>query len=91
VKSRVSASVSGGMSPREASTGSRAAWSETSPSPTSKHELPVKYTGVLPTCSVKGQGVVAHGRIGADGVFMADEVLAKHDEISTCPPSGGVR
>ncbi len=45
-----------------------------------KHELPVKYTGVLPDLFREGQGVVAHGRIGADGVFMADEVLAKHDE-----------
>jgi cytochrome c-type biogenesis protein CcmE len=45
-----------------------------------KTELPVKYTGVLPDLFREGQGVVAHGRLGADGVFMADEVLAKHDE-----------
>ena len=45
-----------------------------------KNNLPVKYTGVLPDLFREGQGVVAHGRIGKDGVFMADEVLAKHDE-----------
>ena len=45
-----------------------------------KNELPVKYTGVLPDLFREGQGVVAHGRMGGDGVFVADEVLAKHDE-----------
>jgi cytochrome c-type biogenesis protein CcmE len=45
-----------------------------------KHELPVRYTGVLPDLFREGQGVVAHGRFGANGVFVADEVLAKHDE-----------
>jgi cytochrome c-type biogenesis protein CcmE len=45
-----------------------------------KHELPVQYTGVLPDLFREGQGVVAHGRLGANGVFVADEVLAKHDE-----------
>ena len=44
-----------------------------------KHELPVSYTGVLPDLFREGQGVVAHGRL-RDGVFVADEVLAKHDE-----------
>ena len=45
-----------------------------------KSHLPVKYDKVLPDLFREGQGVVAHGKIGADGVFMADEVLAKHDE-----------
>jgi cytochrome c-type biogenesis protein CcmE len=45
-----------------------------------KHELPVRYNGVLPDLFREGQGVVAHGRMGTDGVFVADEVLAKHDE-----------
>jgi cytochrome c-type biogenesis protein CcmE len=45
-----------------------------------QHDLPVSYTGVLPDLFREGQGVVAHGRIGKDGVFVADEVLAKHDE-----------
>ncbi|HEV7714316.1 MAG TPA: cytochrome c maturation protein CcmE [Steroidobacteraceae bacterium] len=44
------------------------------------HDLPVTYTGVLPDLFREGQGVVAHGKIGNDGVFIADEVLAKHDE-----------
>jgi cytochrome c-type biogenesis protein CcmE len=45
-----------------------------------KHDLPVKYNGVLPDLFREGQGVVAHGKLGPDGVFVADEVLAKHDE-----------
>jgi cytochrome c-type biogenesis protein CcmE len=45
-----------------------------------RHELPVKYSGVLPDLFREGQGVVAHGKLGPDGVFVADEVLAKHDE-----------
>jgi len=42
--------------------------------------IPVKYSGLLPDLFREGQGVIAHGKLGADGVFMADEVLAKHDE-----------
>ena len=45
-----------------------------------QHDVPVKYTGVLPDLFREGQGVVAHGKLGTDGVFVADEVLAKHDE-----------
>lgn len=45
-----------------------------------KHEVPVMYNGVLPDLFREGQGVVAHGRLQPDGVFVADEVLAKHDE-----------
>src|SRR3990172_13172407 len=40
----------------------------------------VVYTGILPDLFREGQGVVAQGRLGADGVFAATEVLAKHDE-----------
>jgi cytochrome c-type biogenesis protein CcmE len=47
--------------------------------------VPVSYTGILPDLFGEGQGVVAKGRIGEDGVFYADEVLAKHDE-SYMPP-----
>ncbi|MEG6510076.1 cytochrome c maturation protein CcmE [Methyloligella sp. 2.7D] len=43
-------------------------------------ELPVSYTGVLPDLFREGQGVVAEGALGPDGVFHADNVLAKHDE-----------
>jgi cytochrome c-type biogenesis protein CcmE len=42
--------------------------------------IPVKYSGLLPDLFREGQGVIAHGKLGGDGVFMADEVLAKHDE-----------
>jgi cytochrome c-type biogenesis protein CcmE len=44
-----------------------------------KHEIPVSYTGVLPDLFREGQGVVAHGRMSGN-IFVADEVLAKHDE-----------
>jgi len=43
-------------------------------------ELTVIYSGILPDLFREGQGIVAHGRLGADGRFIADEVLAKHDE-----------
>ena len=42
--------------------------------------LPVTYTGMLPDLFREGQGVVAEGTLDADGVFHADNVLAKHDE-----------
>jgi cytochrome c-type biogenesis protein CcmE len=42
--------------------------------------LPVTYTGVLPDLFREGQGVVAEGMLEPDGVFHADNVLAKHDE-----------
>ncbi|MBB6253521.1 cytochrome c maturation protein CcmE [Nitrospirillum iridis] len=42
--------------------------------------LPVTYTGILPDLFREGQGVVAEGKLGPDGVFTATELLAKHDE-----------
>jgi cytochrome c-type biogenesis protein CcmE len=42
--------------------------------------IPVRYTGLLPDLFKEGKGVVAQGRLGADGVFSASEILAKHDE-----------
>jgi cytochrome c-type biogenesis protein CcmE len=42
--------------------------------------IPVVYTGILPDLFREGKGVVAQGKIGADGTFQAREVLAKHDE-----------
>ncbi len=42
--------------------------------------IPVVYTGILPDLFKEGKGVVAQGKLSADGVFQADEVLAKHDE-----------
>ena len=40
----------------------------------------VSYTGVLPDLFGEGQGIIARGRLGPDGLFVAEEVLAKHDE-----------
>ncbi len=48
-------------------------------------DLAVSYTGVLPDLFREGQGVVAHGRMGDSGVFVADEILAKHDENYMAP------
>ena len=48
-------------------------------------ELSVMYTGVLPDLFREGQGVVAHGRLGDGGVFVADTILAKHDENYMAP------
>lgn len=48
-------------------------------------ELEVTYSGVLPDLFREGQGVVAHGMMGADGVFVADKILAKHDEDYMAP------
>jgi cytochrome c-type biogenesis protein CcmE len=42
--------------------------------------IPVRYEGLLPDLFREGQGVIAHGRLTDSGVFVADEVLAKHDE-----------
>lgn len=42
--------------------------------------IPASYTGVLPDLFREGQGVVADGGLTADGTFVANEVLAKHDE-----------
>ena len=44
------------------------------------HKIPVTYTGLLPDLFKEGKGVVAQGKLGPDGVFRADQVLAKHDE-----------
>ncbi|OGA48525.1 MAG: cytochrome c biogenesis protein CcmE [Betaproteobacteria bacterium RIFCSPLOWO2_12_FULL_62_58] len=43
-------------------------------------DIPVVYRGILPDLFREGKGVVAQGQLGADGVFRASEVLAKHDE-----------
>jgi cytochrome c-type biogenesis protein CcmE len=44
------------------------------------HSVPVKYSRVLPDLFREGAGAVVVGRLGDNGEFMADEVLAKHDE-----------
>ena len=43
-------------------------------------KVTVAYTGILPDLFMEGQGVIAQGKMGPDGTFMAQEVLAKHDE-----------
>lgn len=48
-------------------------------------ELPVRYTGVLPDLFREGQGVVAHGRLDAEGIFEAEKIMAKHDEEYMAP------
>jgi cytochrome c-type biogenesis protein CcmE len=42
--------------------------------------IPVRYQGILPDLFKEGKGVVAQGQVGPDGIFVAREVLAKHDE-----------
>ena len=44
------------------------------------HAIPVSYRGLLPDLFREGQGIVALGRLDQQGVFVAQEVLAKHDE-----------
>lgn len=50
--------------------------------------IPVVYKGILPDLFKEGKGCVAQGKIGPDGVFQADQVLAKHDE-NYMPPEAG--
>ena len=45
-----------------------------------QNEIAARYTGILPDLFREGQGVVAEGSLGPDGVFAASNVLAKHDE-----------
>lgn len=40
----------------------------------------VEYTGLLPDLFREGQGIISRGKLNSDGVFVAEEVLAKHDE-----------
>jgi len=50
----------------------------------------VKYNGILPSLFREGQGIVAQGHLNAHGVFIADQVLAKHDSTYRPPdiPAG---
>lgn len=45
-----------------------------------KARVPVTFRGIVPDLFKEGSGVVAEGRVGADGTFLADNLLAKHDE-----------
>jgi cytochrome c-type biogenesis protein CcmE len=51
----------------------------------------VVYNGILPDLFREGKGVLATGHLGADGVFKADEVLAKHDENYMPPELKGMQ
>lgn len=46
----------------------------------SRKETPVLFKGITPDLFKEGNGAVAEGRLGTDGVFVADTILAKHDE-----------
>ncbi|MGH8597473.1 MAG: cytochrome c maturation protein CcmE [Gammaproteobacteria bacterium] len=64
-----------------------------------RHQTAVRYAGILPDLFREGQGIVANGRLQADGSFVAREVLAKHDEnymppevaasLKQAPPANG--
>jgi cytochrome c-type biogenesis protein CcmE len=45
-----------------------------------KARVPVRFRGIVPSLFTEGSGVVAEGKLGKDGVFVADNLLAKHDE-----------
>jgi cytochrome c-type biogenesis protein CcmE len=47
--------------------------------------VPVAYTGVLPDLFREGQGVVTEGKLDATGTFVADTIMAKHDEVYMPP------
>ncbi|RMG28851.1 MAG: cytochrome c maturation protein CcmE [Gammaproteobacteria bacterium] len=55
-----------------------------------RNTITVQYTGILPDLFREGQGIVAKGRLRPDGVFVADEVLAKHDENYMPPEVAGI-
>lgn len=54
------------------------------------NRIPVTYKGILPDLFKEGKGVVAQGQLGADGLFTATEVLAKHDENYMPPEAAEV-
>ena len=49
------------------------------------NQISVSYDGILPDLFREGQGIVANGKLQANNVFIADEVLAKHDENYMAP------
>jgi len=49
----------------------------------------VAYDGILPNLFKEGQGVIAHGRFDDKGIFVADQILAKHDENYMAPEVEG--
>ena len=55
-----------------------------------RHRVPVVYSGLLPDLFGEQRGIVAAGRLGADGQFYAHQLLARHDE-TYAPPEGGAQ
>lgn len=53
-----------------------------------KASVPVEFTGIVPDLFAERAGMVADGRMRADGVFVADRILAKHDERYMPPQMG---
>src|SRR6266568_7703066 len=53
------------------------------------NNIPVVYKGILPDLFKEGRGCVAQGRINSDGVFYADQIMAKHDENYMPPEAAG--
>jgi cytochrome c-type biogenesis protein CcmE len=51
--------------------------------------IPVRFKGIVPDLFKENSGVVAEGKLGADGVFVADNILAKHDERYMPPQMDG--
>lgn len=51
--------------------------------------VPVRFSGIVPSLFREGSGVVADGRFAADGLFVADTILAKHDERYMPPQVAG--
>lgn len=56
-----------------------------------KAKIPVRFTGIAPDLFKENSGVVAEGRFRPDGLFVADEILAKHDENYMPPQLSGDR
>ena len=55
------------------------------------NSLTIHYIGLLPDLFREGQGVIAEGKMGADGVFQAERILAKHDEKYMPPELKGMK
>lgn len=53
-----------------------------------KASIPVQFTGIVPDLFAENSGMVADGRLRADGTFVADRILAKHDERYMPPQMG---
>lgn len=53
-------------------------------------DVPVRFRGIVPDLFVENSGAVAEGRLGPDGTFIADNILAKHDERYMPPQMGNL-